>query len=164
MPVNRPQNVRPPADTADQRVYLRDQDLDQGAALIRIAARALFSTIQTKTNGLSLSDPQLEILQELHDTGSMDVSELRKVLNAPKQSLARHLNDLEKSGFINRVQDTEDRRRRLVGLTEQGKTLTDAMTKQRRDLMRKIYLDAGPEVVTGARRLLQEIASLKDQS
>jgi DNA-binding MarR family transcriptional regulator len=37
----------------------------------------------------------MDILQEIHDLGPMDVGDLRARLAAPKQSLARNLNQLE---------------------------------------------------------------------
>lgn len=164
MTVNRPQ----PADTSEDptvpRLYLRDQELDQSAALIRAAARRLTELVQELDVPGGLSQPELEILQEIYDRGALDVGDLRQRLLAPKQSLARHLNDLETSGLLERQIDGEDRRRRIVSLTENGRALTERATERRRKALREAFLDAGPEAVAGARRVLQDLVSAKDRT
>ena len=92
------------------------------------------------------------------------MGDLRQRLLAPKQSLARHLNDLETSGLLERQIDGEDRRRRIVSLTENGRALTERATERRRKALREAFLDAGPEAVAGARRVLQDLVSAKDRT
>ncbi|MEZ5938112.1 MAG: MarR family transcriptional regulator [Hyphomonadaceae bacterium] len=99
----------------------------------------------------------MEIVQEIFDRGSMDVGELRSRLGAPKQTLARHLNDLEARGLLKRTTDVKDRRRRLVTLTQEGETFAYAQTQQRRAAIRRAFLSAGPEAVAGARGVLSAI-------
>ncbi len=164
MTVNRPQPTEPSEDPTVPRLYLRDQELDQSAALIRAAARRLAELVQEPGTPGALSLPELEILQEIYDRGVLDVGELRQRLSAPKQSLARHLNDLETAGLIARRIDGGDRRRRIVSLTEAGTELTKRSTERRRQALREAFLDAGPEAVAGARRVLQDLVASKDKS
>jgi DNA-binding MarR family transcriptional regulator len=158
MPVNRPQSASSPAASADGRLYLRDQDLDQGAALIRAAARRLDQLADTAGGPLGLSGPELDILLEIHDRGPIDVTELRSRLDAPKQSMARNLNTLEASGMLARQTSQQDRRRRLVTLTPEGMTFARGATERRREALRLAFLSAGPDAVTGARRVLSELS------
>ncbi len=132
--------------------------------MIRAAARRLEELVQEGEAPAALSPPELEILQEIYDRGDLDVGELRQRLLAPKQSLARHLNDLETAGLLARQVDAGDRRRRIVSLTESGRTLTERATERRRQALREAFLDAGPEAVAGARRVLQDLVSAKDRS
>lgn len=154
MPVNRPQPVTQPAAAADGRLYLRDQDLDQGAALIRAAARQLAHLAGGTSAPDGLSTPELDILLEIHDRGPMDVTELRSRLDAPKQSMARNLNTLEGRNLVVRQTGHQDRRRRLVTLTPEGMSFARQATEKRRMAMREAFLTAGPDAVTGARRVL----------
>ena len=158
MPVNRPQSASLPAASADGRLYLRDQDLDQGAALIRAAARRLNQLADPTGGPLGLSGPELDILLEIHDRGPIDVTELRNRLDAPKQSMARNLNTLEASGMLARQTSPQDRRRRLVTLTPEGLTFARRATERRREALRLAFLSAGPDAVTGARRVLSELS------
>lgn len=165
IPVNRPlsqsaSHAPSPAE-ADGRLYLRDQDLDQGAALIRAAARRLAhlaqSAVVSGAESPELSAPELDILMEVFDRGGLDVTELRERLDSPKQSMARHLNELEERGLIGRAPSARDRRRRLVTLTDAGQRFAARATELRRLALREAFLSAGPEAVTGARRVLSEL-------
>lgn len=160
-PVNRPSTPAPPSAGADGRLYLRDQDLNETAALIRAAARRLSSLVADASADKTLPPPELDILEEVHDRGAMDVGELRSRLAAPKQTLARHLNSLEARGLIGRAADQRDRRRRLVTLTPAGEALIRAATERRRAALRQAFLTAGPDAATGARRVLSEISRLR---
>jgi DNA-binding MarR family transcriptional regulator len=158
MPVNRPQTASSPAASADGRLYLRDQDLDQGAALIRAAARRLAQLAEAAGGSPALSAPELDILLEIHDRGPTDVTELRRRLAAPKQSMARNLNTLESVGMVARETSQQDRRRRLVNLTPEGMAFARRATERRREALRMAFLSAGPDAVTGARRVLSELS------
>ena len=168
MPVNRPHQAPvPPASApaaADGRLYLRDQDLNEGAAIIRAAARRLAQLVEMAGAGANLSGPELEILQEVFDRGPMDVGDLRGRLSAPKQSLARNLNQLEARHLISRETDPNDRRRRLVTLTSEGSTFSSEATERRRAALRQAFLGAGPDAVNGARRVLSELLRVRGES
>src|SRR5262245_9017428 len=124
MPVNRPQTASSPPGaapaSADGRLYLRDQDLNEGAAIIRSAARKLAQLVELVGASANLSGPRLDVLQEVFDQGPLDVGDLRARLGAPKQSLARNHNQLEARSLVKRETDPDDRRRRLVTLTAEG--------------------------------------------
>ena len=164
MPVNRPHPVSPPPASADGRLYLRDQDLNEGAAAIRAAARKLSQLVESVGAAANLSAPELDVLQEIFDQGPLDVGELRTRLGAPKQSLARNLNQLEARALVKRETDPEDRRRRLVKLTPEGLTFTREATERRRTALRQAFLSAGPDAVTGARRMLSELLRVRGES
>jgi len=168
MPVNRPQPTPlPPASASagpDARLYLRDQDLNEGAAVIRAAARRLAQLVEMAGVPANLSAPEMEILQEIFDRGPMDVGDLRSRLAAPKQSLARNLNQLEERALVRRETDLRDRRRRLVSLTPEGMTFASEATERRRTALRQAFVSAGPEAVAGARRVLSELMRVRGES
>jgi DNA-binding MarR family transcriptional regulator len=165
MPVNRPHPVSIPSaastSVGDGRLYLRDQDLNEGAALIRAAARKLAQLTEAVGTASNISSPEMDILQEIHDLGPMDVGDLRVRLAAPKQSLARNLNQLESRGLLTRETDPRDRRRRLVTLTQAGATFAREATEHRRQVLRQAFLSAGPDAVSGARRMLADLIRLR---
>jgi DNA-binding MarR family transcriptional regulator len=168
MPVNRPHTAPPPPASsqagADGRLYLRDQDLNEGAAVIRAAARKLSQLVESVGAAANLSAPELDVLQEIFDQGPLDVGELRTRLGAPKQSLARNLNQLEARTLVKRETDPDDRRRRLVKLTPEGLAFPREATERRRTALRQAFLSAGPDAVTGARRMLSELLRVRGES
>jgi DNA-binding MarR family transcriptional regulator len=168
MPVNRPfaspAAPAPASSGADGRLYLRDQDLNEGAALIRAAARRLAALAETEGAAARISAPEMDVLQEIFDLGPMDVGDLRARLAAPKQSLARNLNQLEGRGYVTRETDAADRRRRLVTLTAAGLAFARETTERRRAALRQAFLSAGPDAVTGARRVLSDLVRMRGES
>lgn len=168
MPVNRPHPVSvPPAASSsvgDGRLYLRDQDLNEGAALIRAAARRLAALAETAGAAARISAPEMDVLQEVFDLGPMDVGELRARLAAPKQSLARNLNQLEGRGYVTRETDPADRRRRLVTLTPAGLAFSRDATERRRAALRQAFLSTGPDAVASARRMLSDLVRMRGES
>lgn len=155
-PVNRSLSASQPP-SADGRLYLRDSDLDQTAALIRAAGRSLANLSSPALGENAPQDGAIDALFELFDTGPQDVSQLRARLDIPKQTLARYLNDLEARGLIARQRDTVDARRRRIVLTPEGEQMTRRGAEIRRAAMRDVFLLCGPDAVTGARRVLAEL-------
>jgi DNA-binding MarR family transcriptional regulator len=168
MSVNRPHPLSGGAPASappgDARLYLRDQDLNESAAVIRAAARKLSQLADDAGAPAGLSPPEMDILQEIFDRGPMDVGDLRSRLAAPKQSLARNLNQLEARHFVRRETDPNDRRRRLVTLTPEGQTFTREATERRRSALRQTFLAAGPDAVNAARRLLSDLLRMRGES
>jgi DNA-binding MarR family transcriptional regulator len=164
MTVNRPQTNSSSPPSADGRLYLRDQDLNEGAAIIRAAARRLNQLVESIGSAANVSAPELDVLQEVFDRGPLDVGDLRTRLSAPKQSLARNLNQLESRGFVRRNTDISDRRRRLVTLTSEGAAFIADATERRRMALRQAFLAAGPDAVAGARRMLGELLRVRGDS
>lgn len=158
VPVNRPAIPGAPAVGADARLYLRDQDLDQGAAMIQSAARRLLRLALQGVGKTEISEAELAIVLELHDGGPLDVGLLRSRLDSPKQSLARNLNELETRGVLARETSARDRRRRLVRLTDAGIAIAVRAAERRRSALREAFLAAGQDAVSGARRVLSELA------
>ena len=142
----------------ESRLYLRESDLDLGASLIRQSARKLRYHLNSVAQEANLLDTELETLIELSTIEGCDISELRTYLNAPKQSLARNLKTLEKNGYIKRIPCVKDGRRRLLHLSDSGKTLVAHAAKGWRDVLLKSYRASGPEIVSNAKKLLQQIA------
>jgi DNA-binding MarR family transcriptional regulator len=143
---------------------LRDQDLNEGAALIRAAARRLAHLVELAGTPADLSGPEMDILQEIYDRGPMDVGDLRVRLAAPKQSLARNLNQLQARNLVTRETDPRDRRRRLVTLSPDGMKFAGEATERRRTALRQAFVSSGPEAVAGARRVLSELLRVRGES
>ncbi|MBI1341220.1 MarR family transcriptional regulator [bacterium] len=157
MPVNQSPIHTTPMAATDGRLFLRDREVDEAAALIRAAARTLDRLVGSATARSGLLSAELDILIELHDRSVGDVSRLRVSLGAPKQSLMRNLALLEAKGLIKRRIASADRRRRIVELTEAGLELAGAAVDQRRDMLRQVLIAAGPEAALGARRFLEGV-------
>ena len=92
----------------------------------------------------------------------MTVGELLGILRITKQSLNRVLGQLVRQGFIAQLRGTEDRRQRLLELTESGRELERRLSAPQRARVAAAFENAGPEAVEGFREVLLGIMAADD--
>ena len=87
------------------------------------------------------------------------MKELLGILKITKQSLNRVLAELFKDGYADQTTSAQDRRRRLIRLTEKGRELERQLTENQRIRIARAYHDAGPDAVAGFRNIMLGIMS-----
>jgi DNA-binding MarR family transcriptional regulator len=94
----------------------------------------------------------------------MTVGDLLGTLRITKQSLNRVLGQLVRQGFIIQHRGAEDRRQRLLELTERGRELERRLSEPQRARVAAAYRKAGAPAVEGFRKvLLGIIADAEDR-
>ncbi len=96
----------------------------------------------------------------LHFVGrnaGLKVAELLKLLNITKQSLSRVLSALVEKGYIRQDIGDQDRRQRLLYLTDQGQKLLDNLTEHQKIHMLKAFERAGDNSVEGFWKVLSAL-------
>jgi DNA-binding MarR family transcriptional regulator len=83
------------------------------------------------------------------------VNNLLSILGVTKQSLNRVLRTLISDGLVESRVGTVDKRERHLFLTEAGHALEAELSDAQRARMRAAYKDAGPEAVSGFRKVLE---------
>jgi DNA-binding MarR family transcriptional regulator len=136
--------------------------VDVGDAEMRLAQDLLFFAYRDFTN---VADKVLEELglgrahhRALHFIGrnpGITVSGLLAILRITKQSLARVLNALVDQGYVGQAPGFEDRRLRLLTLTEKGQALERRLFDAQRDRIAQAYRTAGPQGVQGFRSVMR---------
>jgi DNA-binding MarR family transcriptional regulator len=136
--------------------------VDVGETEMRLAQDLLFFAYRDFTN---VADQVLDELglgrahhRALHFIGrnpGITVSGLLAILRITKQSLARVLNALVDEGFVGQAPGFEDRRLRLLTLTEKGQALERRLFDAQRDRIGKAYRDTGPLAVQGFRAVMR---------
>ncbi|HEX3863430.1 MAG TPA: MarR family transcriptional regulator [Stellaceae bacterium] len=84
----------------------------------------------------------------------MTVGDLLDILRITKQSLNRVLGQLVRRGFVVQHRGVEDRRQRLLELTESGRELERQLSEPQRDRVGAAYRKAGTQAVEGFRKVL----------
>jgi DNA-binding MarR family transcriptional regulator len=92
----------------------------------------------------------------------MTVGELLDILRITKQSLNRVLGQLVRQGFIVQHRGREDRRQRLLELTESGRELERRLSEPQRDRVGAACRKAGVQAVDGFRKVLLGIIADDD--
>lgn len=83
------------------------------------------------------------------------VNELLAILKITKQSLARVLGQLIEEGYIRQESDPQDRRRRLLSLTDKGRRLEGLLTERQSRRIRRAFDAAGNGADAGFMRVLE---------
>jgi DNA-binding MarR family transcriptional regulator len=92
----------------------------------------------------------------------MTVGELLVILRITKQSLNRVLGQLVRQGFIIQHRGAQDRRQRLLELTEKGRELERLLSAPQRNRVGSAYRNAGMQAVEGFRKVLLGIIASAD--
>jgi DNA-binding MarR family transcriptional regulator len=92
----------------------------------------------------------------------MTVGELLGILRITKQSLNRVLGQLLHQGFIVQHRGVEDRRQRLLELTDSGRELERRMSELQRARVGAAFKKAGAPAVEGFRKVLLAIIAAEE--
>jgi DNA-binding MarR family transcriptional regulator len=87
----------------------------------------------------------------------MTVGELLEILRITKQSLNRVLGQLVRQGFIVQHRGAQDRRQRLLELTESGRELERRLSEPQRARVAAAYRKGGSQAAEGFRKVLLAI-------
>ena len=150
--------IRANAPGFDPRLFLRDEELDYGIALLLAGERVLMTVVNEIAEDFDLPQLAARVLITIRFQPGQTVKDLREQLHATTPTLARILGDLDQRGFIERRQSDEgDRRTRRVYLSHEGKRLTDPATLDMRERLRAAYRSAGSGAVGGVRAVLEAL-------
>ena len=150
-------NIAPaPRPTASP--VLREEELKHGVDLLTVAVRELGSEGDTLLRAQGLGRAHARVLDTIRRRPSLSVADLLAWLKITKQSLNRVLNDLIAKAYVEQRPSPSDRRKRLLQLTEKGRALDTALWDVQRARVAKAFCDAGPEAVSGFRKVLSGLA------
>lgn len=85
------------------------------------------------------------------------VNTLLMILGVTKQSLNRVLRTLIDDGLVRQDVGTKDKRERHLYLTDAGLALEKDLSEAQRGRMRAAFRTAGPEAVSGFRKVLEQM-------
>ncbi len=96
--------------------------IQQFREIIRIFEREIFlQNTASCCNGVSLS--QCHTLLEIEKNNKISVSELAQNMQLDKSTVSRTVDGLVKMDMVDRVIPDENRRKAILNLTEEGKTV-----------------------------------------
>jgi DNA-binding MarR family transcriptional regulator len=93
------------------------------AVALRRTSTRLALRLRAERTGDGLGSTGVAVLGQLHRRGALTASEIAAAERVQPQSLTRVLASLEEQGLIAREQDTQDRRRHTIELTDDGRQL-----------------------------------------
>ena len=150
-------HIRHNAPGFDPRLFLRDEELDYGIALLLAGERALSSTSGELARTYHIPPLAARILLALRFQPGQSVQALRHQMNATPPTLARILHDLDHRGWVERRRSDTDGRQRFLFLRADGERVTDPAAQAMRQRLQAAYRQAGSSAVAGTRAVLEAL-------
>jgi DNA-binding MarR family transcriptional regulator len=157
MPVNQPRSAS--GSSPEGRLYLKEEELDHAVDLVFAATRRFWTAAEGALESHQLGPAHYRALAAIRRDEGLAVSDLQARLGVRKQSLARVLGELEEAALIKRAPGREDRRQRLLTLTETGRDAERDASAALRERLAQVFRAAGAEAVAGARAVLGALAA-----
>jgi DNA-binding MarR family transcriptional regulator len=120
--------------------------------LLHEVARLVRSRIEARAGVHGLSEAQLRLLFRLWKEEGATQARLAQVLEVEPISISRLLDRMEQGGWIERRQDPQDRRVRMIFTTEKTKQIRDAV----KDVASQVYEEALAGVSMETREALMD--------
>jgi DNA-binding MarR family transcriptional regulator len=155
-PVARAAEPKPQAAGAGL-LFLREEEIRLAQDLMFFAYRDFTNAADVILDELGLGRAHHRALHFIGRNPGINVSDLLGLLRITKQSLARVLSVLMERGYVAQAPGTDDRRQRLLTLTEAGKALERRLFERQRERLTAAYRDAGGAAVDGFRRVMRAI-------
>ena len=142
--------------------FLREEELRQAIEMLFFAYRDFTSEPDAMLSEIGLGRAHHRAIYFVGRNPDITVTQLLGILKITKQSLSRVLSQLVRERYIEQHTSDEDRRKRLMRLTEKGVELERALTSNQRKRIARAYEAAGVEAVQGFKNVLQGIMDSSD--
>jgi DNA-binding MarR family transcriptional regulator len=146
-----PSKLPPPTPVVD----LSDAEMRAAQDLLFFGYRDFTNVADKVLEELELGRAHHRALHFIGRNPGITVSGLLAILRITKQSLARVLNALVDQGYVEQAPGFEDRRLRLLTLTEAGQSLERRLFNSQREKISRAYRTAGPQAVQGFRAVMR---------
>lgn len=147
------------AKTSANPQFLRDEELRQGIEMLFYTYRDFIAEPDAILRQYGFGRAHHRVIYFVGRYPDMTVSALLDILQITKQSLSRVLGQLVREGYISQDKGPQDRRQRLLSLTEKGREMERALTADQRARFARAYRDAGAEAVEGFRQVMLGLLS-----
>ena len=146
---NSPDPLRPESFRSASPLFLREPEVRRGVELLYFGYSHLLRGIDEGLATQGLGRAHHRALYFIARNPDITVSELLRILAITKQSLGRVLNELTERGLIEIRPGREDRRQRLLRVTDAGAELETSLFEALRERLSAAYAQAGQNAVTG---------------
>jgi DNA-binding MarR family transcriptional regulator len=161
---NRPPRPVTPLASPASPLYLREDEIRRGIELLYFGYTAMVRGADAILAREGFGRAHHRALYFIARRPGLPVGELLRLLGITKQSLGRVLNELQAKALVEQSIGTEDRRQRLLSLTDAGRTLESALFAELEASMAAAYGEAGQNAVTGFWSVLVGLIKPEDRA
>lgn len=139
----------PPAPLQASPLFLTEPELRRGIELVHFGHSHLMRALDAVLVPVGLGRAHQRALYFIARQPDISVTELLRLLAITKQSLGRVVADLGERQLIETRAGTDDRRQRLLRLTDAGRTLETELFQRLSKALGAAYAAAGQDAVGG---------------
>jgi len=136
------------------QLALREEEVRHGIELLFFAYRDFTAEPDAILAQFGFGRAHHRVVHFVGRHPQMTVGDLLGILRITKQSLNRVLGQLVRQGFIIQHRGAQDRRQRLLELTDSGRELERRLSAPQRARVAGAYRKAGGQAVEGFRKVL----------
>jgi DNA-binding MarR family transcriptional regulator len=136
-------------------LFLREEELRLAQDLLFFGYRDFTAGADQILAGLGMGRAHHRVLHFVGRRPGITVGDLLGILGITKQSLGRVLQPLMQDGYVIQATGENDRRQRLLSLTDKGVALERQLFDCQRETVMRAYREAGPAAVDGFRRVMR---------
>ncbi len=136
-------------------LFLREAEIRRGVELLYFGYSHMTRVIDARLDEEGLGRAHHRALYFIARQPGLTVSTLLALLSVTKQSLGRVLGELTTRGLVESRIGRDDRRQRLLRLTESGAGLEAELFEALRARVSAAYVEAGPAAVAGFWQVLE---------
>ena len=145
-------------------LFLREEELRRGIELMFFAYRDFTGEADSLLAEQNMGRAHHRAIYFIGRNPGITVSELLAILKITKQSLSRVLSALVETGHVVQKTGPEDRRQRLLYLTDRGIALEARLTEMQGRRFAAAYRNAGAKAVEGFQHVLQGLLDAETRS
>jgi DNA-binding MarR family transcriptional regulator len=150
------------APSAVERPFPREEQVREGIELLFFAYRDFTAEPDAILEEYGFGRAHHRVVHFVGRHPQITVGDLLGILRITKQSLNRVLGQLLRQGFIVQHRGAQDRRQRLLELTERGCELERRLSEPQRARVADAYRKAGVQATEGFRKVLLGIIAEVD--
>lgn len=150
-------------DASVEGAHLSETELRQAIELLFFAYRDFTGVADAILADYGFGRAHHRVIYFVKQNPTITVNRLLDILKITKQSLSRVLGKLVREGFIIQQADANDRRRRMLSLTDKGNALERDLTQAQSDHIRKSYAALGSADIQGFKDVLTGIINEQDR-
>lgn len=154
----------PPTHHGASPLFLTEPELRRGVELMHFGHAHLTRALDAVLEPEGLGRAHQRALYFIARQPDVSVSELLRLLAITKQSLGRVVSELETRRLVTARQGSEDRRQRLLRLTDQGAALEAELFQRLSAALGAAYAAAGQEAVGGFWAVLEGLIPPADRA
>lgn len=142
------------------KITLSPTDRSLPIALLR-ARETVMEPVRDMLAKSGISEQKWRILRVVDELGPVEQTGIARAACLLLPSLTRIINAMEKDGLLARMPDSDDRRKSMVSITQEGRALIEEHSAQSRDIFQKIEARFGKEKLDHLLDLLDELQKIR---